>query len=149
MHFDYFQGHWRNSTWSFTAQKGLFLKKKWWSSKNHAVFLGIGFWFQNCQGLQHIFPEFKRVDFASFFVWYFQGAVANLEIPRVYSKNISSTPPCLGFSGKAHVSIFSERAYINSSFNGKLNPWFPTIELHSTLSLLPWKWSRTSENTSS
>lgn len=100
MHFDYFQGHWRNSTWSFTAQKGLFLKKKWWSSKNHAVFLGIGFWLQNCQGLQHIFPEFKRVDFASFFVWYFQGKVANLEIPRVYSKNISSTP---------HVWVFLEK----------------------------------------
>lgn len=82
----------------FHGPKGIIFKKEVMIKQKSCSI--SRYWFLASEGLQHIFPEFKRVDFASFFVWYFQGKVANLEIPRVYSKNISSTP---------HVWVFLEK----------------------------------------
>ena len=75
---------------------------------------GIGFWLQN-------FAEFTKVEFASFFVWYFQGKVTKPRNSRDLFKKAYPQSPCLGFSGIAHVRSLGERAYINSTFHGKFN----------------------------
>ena len=65
--------------------------------KSCGISRGVGFWLQNFQGLQHNFAEFTRVEFASFFVWYFYDKVKNVEIPRIYLKKLYPQPPAWVF----------------------------------------------------